>query len=218
MIKFTFPYSPFKKVNVKDMEAELAQNHQVVQTGDFFQCIEPSIRPKDMDAFRCIMSYDVDPLVMNIIFTAGLGTRNNIIIDAETGQPIPYGNKLMVFPINSLAVTPNSDLINFDPIFNLRIMEIVLSVWIQREAAYAERDSDKIVSFYLNQTPNGLRQAIAKYANAKTICSAPYVNETSAYIDLLFVLEESIQFMRPMIVGCDQYLTNVKMMKGRRYE
>lgn len=211
MIRFNLSYSPFKRVNHKDLQKDLEKNTQVMQTGDYFQCLQPSIRPKDMDAVRCILSFDPTNIVLDLIYTAGLGTRNNIIIDADTGQPIPYGNKLMVYPINSLLITPNSDLINFDPIFNLKMMEIVLTIWITKYGS-------NISSSYINGLPNGTKFAEAKYNNAKVVTSASYMNDTMALIDLLFILDGGIDVIRPNLIACDQYLTNVKLMKGRRYE
>ena len=213
---YTIDRTPFKKMT--KTQYKKAMNAEPVE----YQGIEGllnSIAPKDRDAIRNILTYPIMDTIVDIMYMAGIGTKNNIVVDSDSGLPLPYNNnKFMVFP-HQMINNNNSNIVNFDPIFNYRMMEAVFNVYISKISM--ERGYD-VRSFYIynSSSHHNTKCAVVRFNDsAITVMGSEYYNDTVAYIDLMMYLEGlDHDYIRSKCEAIDKYIIDSKRMKGHRYE
>lgn len=208
---YNVDYSPFKKLT-------LSQYKRGIPSMDSFTGMEGllnMVRPKDREGIRIVLSYDPTDILMNVMYYAGIGTSNNVIIDNDTRMPLPYNNKFMRYPAVS---TNNKDtnIVNFDPLFNLKMMEIVFSVYISKIAA--ERRWS-IRSFYVYGRQTAPKTAEICFNNGTKMVSDQFITDTVCYINLMMIIEgvERSEAFR-QCSALDQYIRYSKLLKGKHYE
>ena len=210
-IQYTLDYSPFKKLTT-------SQYKKGIKPFDSYNEIEATldnVRPKDRENVRTVLTYNSRDIFKDILYYAGIGTSNGIIIDNDTRQPLPYNNsKFMRYPpVN----TPNRDsnIVNFDPLFNLKMMEIVFSVFIKK--IMMERGWS-IRSFYIYGRQNMHKTAELCFENGTKMISDQFMTDTVCYINLMMIIEGVDRTLaRNQCAELDQYILCSKTMKGRRY-
>lgn len=220
---YNLKYSPIKKVTPTQIKKGIPTYDELMQLSKEDR-LATSIRPKDREIVMNLLSYTTDDIVYDIMCYAGLGTSYNIVVDTDTNKAIPYNQKFMVYPSNSINLKNNDQLINFDPIFNFKIMESVFKVYITKIAF--ERGWD-IRSVYLySKTEDKVKDpttgkfnipkyAEVRYTDGTVITSNFYYNETVCYIDLMLRIE-GIENLESITKPCDAYILNSKNMKGRQ--
>ena len=211
---YTLDYSPFKKLTP-------SQYKKGIPSLDSYTGIEgllQSVRPKDREAIRTVLTYDPSIIFMDIMYYAGIGTSNGIVVDNDTMRPLPYnGNKLMRYPA-VIGGYGNMNIVNFDPIFNLKMMEIVFTVYITKISA--ERNIS-IKSFYVYGRQNQLKSGelcLDDYKGTKLV-SDQFMTDTVCYINLMMQIEGiDRETAYNQCAALDNYIVCSKKMKGRHYE
>lgn len=212
MFVYKLNYSPFKKLTERQYLKLRESGWPNEYKGDRYDNM--NFRPKDVGIMRNLLTFETERIVLDIMYYAGLGTNNNIIIDNDSRKPVPYNQKFMVYPPNSLEIVKSGNAVNFDPIFNFRIMESVFKVYISKVAA--ERNWD-LRSFYIIVSKEGFKQGEVRFNDGSAISSKHYINDTMCYLDLILRIEGMDEnTILNIAKSCDEYICNVKMMKGRR--
>ncbi len=211
---YTLDYSPFKKLTPSQYKKGIPDLDSYTGIEGLLQ----SVRPKDREAIRTVLTYDPSAIFMDIMYYAGIGTSNGIIIDNDTMRPLPYnGSKFMRYP----AVIGNNrdvNIVNFDPIFNLKMMEIVFTVYITKISA--ERNLS-VKSFYIYGRQNQLKSAELCFDdyNGTRLTSDQFMTDTVCYINLMMQIEGIDRATAyNQCVALDNYIVCSKKMKGRHYE
>lgn len=211
---YTLEYSPFKKLTPSQYKKGIPDLDSYTSIEGLLQ----SVRPKDREAIRTVLTYDPSDIFMDIMYYAGIGTSNGIVIDNDTMRPLPYnGSKFMRFPA---VVSNNKDvnIVNFDPIFNLKMMEIVFTVYISKISA--ERNLS-VKSFFIYGRQNQPKSAELCFDDYKgtRLTSDQFMTDTVCYINLMMQIEGIDRVTAyNQCVALDNYVVCSKKMKGRHYE
>lgn len=92
---YTLDYSPFRKLTPSQYKKGIPDLDSYTGIEGLLQ----SVRPKDREAIRTVLTYDPSVIFMDIMYYAGIGTSNGIVVDNDTMRPLPYnGNKFMRYP------------------------------------------------------------------------------------------------------------------------
>ena len=211
---YALEYSPFKKLTPSQYKKGIPDLDSYTGIEGLLQ----SVRPKDREAIRTVLTYDPSDIFMDIMYYAGIGTSNGIVIDNDTMRPLPYnGSKFMRFPA---VVSNNKDvnIVNFDPIFNLKMMEIVFTVYISKISV--ERNLS-VKSFFIYGRQNQPKSAELCFDDYKgtRLTSDQFMTDTVCYINLMMQIEGIDRVTAyNQCVALDNYVVCSKKMKGRHYE
>lgn len=212
---YTLDYSPFKKLTPSQYKKGIPDMDSYTGLDGLLQ----SVRPKDRETIRTVLTYDPSSIFMDIMYYAGIGTSNGIVIDNDTRKILPYnGDKYMRYPAVISNGNKDTNVVNFDPIFNLKMMEIVFTVYITK---IAREQNFVIKSFYVygrQNQPKSAELCFDDYNGTKMV-SDQFMTDTVCYINLMMQIEGIDRVTAyNECAALDNYIVCSKKMKGRHYE
>lgn len=170
-------------------------------------------KPMSKKAFKEMMYQNepnylsmIDRLEFDLFITLQLETRNNIVIDSFTNQPLSYNGKFICYPKDKIQ---DKTIATFDPFNNPRFMQFIFSLYIRNY----QRDGNIVQSFFLTPiNPNNTSCAVCRCGegyNINDISSNYFVNESLRYIDLIFIMERNSGISNTLF-DLDRYLSFIK--------
>lgn len=146
-------------------------------------------RPLSKAKFKEMM-YNNEPRYLSAIaqiefdlfISLELETRNNIVIDSLTNQPLSCNGKFICYPKDTIQ---DKTIIPFDPFNNPRLMQFLFSIYMRN----IQRRGTPVLAFFLTPIDvSGYGTAVCR-SNNKDISSNLFINEPLRYIDLILLME-----------------------------
>jgi len=104
------------------------------------------------------------------------------IYDQDSGCMCAFKGKDIVSP----GTAPGKQTVEFDPVNNPRMMNLLFGGFINK--LQEEESIPPVSSYFMKQDANGKNIATVVMEDSSQITSAPYLNETLAYTDLVLRL------------------------------